>query len=645
MAEPALIIDLDRAIAGTKLVLRYQPIVAVGTGTLVGVEALLRRNDRDGPEVPPREIVAAAEASGRIRPLTFWVLREALLQSSVWRADGVPTTVGVNLSLRNLHDRHFRRYLDLALKVAGTPELLVVELASASVASDPLPPLATIDLMRERGIRVALDDVGSGDRTLRDLRAIPADIVKLGRRLVSLIAHDDDALATRAGPSRGRTRSRLPRHRRWSGGRGHAAPDRADRLRFGPGLRHRPADERDRTRRVAKGAMSRVAVLCVALVVACAPPSTGAPPPEGAVPSLSSAPAPTPATATRAGPASAAVEVVVRGLDTPWALAFAPDGRIFVTERGGRVRVVQNGALQQAAWATIPVVARSGSESGLLGLALDPDFARNGFVYIAYTFTGGTGRTMNRLSRFREDGAGRGVEEKVLLDGALGNTNHDGGRVKFGPDGKLWWTMGDAGNDRVAQDAGALNGKILRLEKDGSVPADNPFPSSYVYSYGHRNPQGLAWHPDTRVLYETEHGPSGLPPACCHDEVNLIEPGANYGWPTVYGIARDPRFRDPLLESGATETWAPSGAAFVTSGPFRGSFVFATLAGRHLHRVVFGADGRTVVVSEKLLNNAYGRLRDVVEGPDGLLYVLTSNRDGRGSPTPDDDRLLRVTLK
>ncbi len=391
--------------------------------------------------------------------------------------------------------------------------------------------------------------------------------------------------------------------------------------------------------------MNRFALLA-ALLVACTPPATGGPPSPTAVGApATSAPAGTAITPTpRPGPATASVEVLIRGLDTPWALAFAPDGRLFVTERGGRVRIIANGALQSAPWATIAVTARPGAESGLLGLALDPDFARNGFVYLAYSYIAGTGRTQNRLSRFRDDGAGHGVEEKILLDGALGATNHDGGRVKFGPDGKLWWTMGDAGNDRTAQDTGALNGKILRLEKDGGVPADNPFPNSYVYSFGHRNPQGLAWHPDTLVLYETEHGPSGLPPACCHDEVNLIEPGANYGWPAVYGIAHDSRFRDPLLESGATETWAPSGAAFVTSGPFRGSFVFATLAGRHLHRVVFAADGRTVVVSEKLLENAYGRLRDVVEGPDGLLYVLTSNRDGRGSPIPDDDRLLRVTL-
>lgn len=371
--------------------------------------------------------------------------------------------------------------------------------------------------------------------------------------------------------------------------------------------------------------MDARAALAAALVVAsCAPAATPSPSP------------------IRAEAATASVEIVVTGLEAPWALAFAPDGRIFVTERPGRVRVVKGGALQAAPWATLRVA--TGGEDGLLGIALDPDFARNGLVYLAYTYAAPGGRLQNKLVRMRDDG-GRGVDETVLVDGGAGNVVHDGGRVKVGPDGKLWWTVGDAGTDANAQDTRTLNGKVLRVERDGSVPTDNPFPGSYVWSYGHRNAQGLAWHPDTGALYETEHGPSGVAPFCCHDEVNLIEKGANYGWPTVIGTPHDARFKDPLLESGSVDTWAPSGAAFVSRGPFRGSLVFATLRGTHLHRVVFGADGRSVVVEQRLLAGTYGRLRDVVEGPDGLLYVLTSNRDGRGSPARDDDRLLRVTLR
>lgn len=342
--------------------------------------------------------------------------------------------------------------------------------------------------------------------------------------------------------------------------------------------------------------------------------------------------------------ASVSVEVVARGLDTPWALAFAPDGRIFVTERPGRIRVIQGGVLQPDPWATLAVTERDGAEKGLMGVAVDPAFARNGFVYVAYTYRSGT-RDMNKLVRLRDSG-GRGVEETAILDGGTGGDNHDGGRVKIGPDGKLWWALGESGTDaQVAQKPDRINGKILRLELDGRVPADNPTPGSHVWSLGHRNPQGIAWHPDTGALYSTEHGPSMNGTSfCCHDEVNLIVPGGNYGWPTVWGIARDPRYRDPVHESGASETWAPGGAAFVSSGPLRGSLLFAALRGQHVHRLVFGPDG-TVAFEERLLASQYGRIREVAEGPDGAIYVTTSNRDGRGSARADDDRVLRLTFR
>jgi glucose/arabinose dehydrogenase len=306
---------------------------------------------------------------------------------------------------------------------------------------------------------------------------------------------------------------------------------------------------------------------------------------------------------------------------------------------------MQNGTLLAEPWATLNVSEKDMAERGLLGIAIDPGFAGNGYVYLAYTYRSGT-RDVNRLVRMR-DANGRGVDETVLIDGAGGGDNHDGGRVKVGPDGKLWWALGEAGGPQnVAQLADRVNGKILRLELDGSVPADNPTRGSYVWSMGHRNPQGLAWHPDTGALYATEHGPSMNGTSfCCHDEVNISVAGGNYGWPTVWGVAGDPRYLDPVLESGPTTTWAPAGATFITSGAFRGSLVFASLAGQHLHRVVFGTDGRTVLLEERLLATTYGRLRDVVEGPDGALYVTTSNRDGRSFPKPDDDKILRVVLR
>ncbi|MEK7873471.1 MAG: PQQ-dependent sugar dehydrogenase, partial [Chloroflexota bacterium] len=276
----------------------------------------------------------------------------------------------------------------------------------------------------------------------------------------------------------------------------------------------------------------------------------------------------------------------------------------------------------------------------------DPQFARNGYVYVAYTYRGGDGRLLDRLARLREDPAsGKGVLDRVLWDGVPGGSIHDGGRVKFGPDGKLYWTLGEAGNAALAQDISSLNGKILRLNPDGTVPADNPIPGSPVYSYGHRNPQGLAWQPGTGRLYATEHGPSGGLQGCCRDEVNLIEPGKNYGWPVIAGSQTREGMVSPVIQSGDTVTWAPGGAAFVTRGPWAGSLLFTGLRGQALYRLTLDPrDPRNTLGLEALFEGRYGRLRDVAEGPDGALYVLTSNRDGRGSPSADDDRVLRLTF-
>jgi glucose/arabinose dehydrogenase len=334
------------------------------------------------------------------------------------------------------------------------------------------------------------------------------------------------------------------------------------------------------------------------------------------------------------------VQVLAKNLDTPWGMDFAPDGRIFLTERPGRIRIVKDGQLQPDPWLTLDVA--QADEGGLLGLALDPRFTDNRYVYVAYTYRadGGLG---NRLVRLRDEN-GKGIVDAVLLDGALGAIYHDGGRVKFGPDGKLYWTLGDARDSSLAQDVASLNGKILRINPDGTIPPDNPFPNSPVYAYGVRNSEGLAWQLGTGRLYATDHGPSGTP-TCCHDEINLIEPGKNYGWPVIIGSQTHAEMISPVIESGADSTWAPSGATFVSDGPWAGSLLFAGLRGESLYRLTFDPnDPYKAPQLEPWLKGQFGRLRDVVVGPNGALYLLTSNRDGRGSPSPDDDRLLRVTV-
>jgi glucose/arabinose dehydrogenase len=281
----------------------------------------------------------------------------------------------------------------------------------------------------------------------------------------------------------------------------------------------------------------------------------------------------------------------------------------------------------------LPVAATG--EAGLLGLALDPGYQDNHYLYLYFTYRQGRA-LQNRVVRLAEMG-GSTEDQVVLLDGISGATIHNGGRIKFGPDGKLYISTGDAAQPSLSQDLTSLVGKVLRLNPDGSIPADNPFSGSPVFSYGHRNPQGLAWQPGTDKLYATEHGPRG------HDEVNLLQAGGNYGWPEVRGQEGEgTAFSAPVLESGGS-TWAPSGAAFC-DGPchpgLSGRFLFAGLRSTALWWV--DLDSQQPVQARPLLEGRYGRIRDVVQGPDGSLYLLTSNRDGRGSPSPEDDRLLRV---
>jgi glucose/arabinose dehydrogenase len=337
-------------------------------------------------------------------------------------------------------------------------------------------------------------------------------------------------------------------------------------------------------------------------------------------------------------------DVYAEGLDTPWELTFAPDGRLFFTQRPGVVSVVENG--NNSVWLALDSVVQEVGESGLLGITLHPDFSQNGYVYVGYTYAESKAplKLVNKLVRYKEDAATKTPSfDKVILDGVEGNYVHNIGALEFGPDGKLYATIGENFAPDLAQDMDVLNGKILRINDDGSVPADNPFPGSYIYSLGHRNPQGIAFHPQTQALWSTEHGPSEEQ-GCCNDEINLIKPGANYGWPIIRGSQTQAGLETPVVHSGDTTTWAPTGGAFITQGEWQGSFVFTGLRGQALYRATFdSADPSKIARVDRYLHNQFGRLRNVIEGPDGKLYIAVSNQDGRGDPDSTDDRIISLT--
>jgi glucose/arabinose dehydrogenase len=310
-----------------------------------------------------------------------------------------------------------------------------------------------------------------------------------------------------------------------------------------------------------------------------------------------------------------AAETVARDLEAPWGLAFLPDGGALVSERDrGRILRVRPGAEPEEV-ATVPGVAPRG-EGGLLGVAVSPDYQRDRLVYAYLTTTDD-----NRIVRFRV-----GEAPQVLLAGIPRAAIHNGGRIAFGPDGMLYAGTGDASDGRNAQDPGSLGGKILRLRPDGGVPDGNPFPGSPVWSLGHRNVQGLAWDADGR-LFATEFGQNRV------DEINLVQRGGNYGWPEVEGNGGGDRFRDPVV-TWPTAQASPSGATIAG-----GTLYAAALRGERLWSVPL--DGGGAGRPRALLVGAYGRLRHVAVAADGSLWVLTSNRDGRGDPSADDDRVLR----
>jgi len=330
----------------------------------------------------------------------------------------------------------------------------------------------------------------------------------------------------------------------------------------------------------------------------------------------------------RAGAGPVEASVIATNLEVPWGFAFLPNGDALFTERdsGRLLRMDASGDIEEVQ--TLPT--RGYGEGGSLGLAVSPDYKEDGYVYAYYTTD-----QDNRVVRFR-----LGEEPEPILTDIPFNTYHDGGRIAFGPDGMLYVATGDAGDPSNSQDRNSLGGKILRLMPDGSIPEDNPFPDNPAYSYGHRNVEGLAWDERGR-LYASEFGLNAW------DEVNLIMPGENYGWPEFEGDggeeAEAAGYVNPITVWPPSEA-SPSGVEILKNGvipQWEGDLFVAALRGERLWRLELAPDGN-VIRRHQLLLGEVGRIRNVVQAPDGSLWVTTSNRDGRGTPDVSDDRIIRL---
>ncbi|HEY8453716.1 MAG TPA: PQQ-dependent sugar dehydrogenase [Natronosporangium sp.] len=382
------------------------------------------------------------------------------------------------------------------------------------------------------------------------------------------------------------------------------------------------------TQRIRAAAAATAVLFATAACSGAGPDATAASPAPAttaASPDASPAsPATSPSTSPGAPRTAGRPRTLVEGLRVPWGIAFLPDGDALVTERDtARVlRVTGDGRVTEVG--TVDGVAPRG-EGGLMGIAVSPRFADDHHVFVYFT-----ARSDNRIVRYRYEND-RLTDPKVIVSGIPSGTIHNGGRLAFGPDGYLYAGTGEAGRTRLSQDRDSLGGKILRMTVDGEAPPGNPFGDSLVWSYGHRNVQGLAWD-ESGAMYATEFGQNTW------DEVNRIEPGRNYGWPEVEGVGGDERYTDPLVTWSTAEA-SPSGAAYAG-----GSLWVAALRGARLWQVPLdgGAPGRP----QALLTGEYGRLRAVAATPDGTaLWVGTSNHDGRGDPDRADDRILVIPLE
>jgi glucose/arabinose dehydrogenase len=341
-------------------------------------------------------------------------------------------------------------------------------------------------------------------------------------------------------------------------------------------------------------------------------------------------------------PEGVAVEVWAENLEIPWSFFFLPDGDVLVAERKGFIVKVSNKTREKTAIYKVPDV-KVEVDAGLMGMAKHPEFPDQPYIYIMHTYENDRKELTSKIVRLKyEDN--KLSEDKIILDHIPAAAIHLGGRIAFGQDGMLYIGTGDLTTPFVAQDTVSLASKILRITADGDIPKDNPFSNSPVYSYGHRVVQGFAWHPDTGMMFSSEHGPSGAEVegfVKYRDEVNIIQKGKNYGYPIVVGAPNIPEYEDPILMWNE-QAFPPAGMIF-----YKGDLFLTSLMGQTLMRIIFEDDNKTVKKTERwfaegLTQGTYGRMRDVTIGPDGYLYVCTSNTDGRADTRPGDDKILRI---
>lgn len=337
-------------------------------------------------------------------------------------------------------------------------------------------------------------------------------------------------------------------------------------------------------------------------------------------------------------------EVFVENLNIPWSLVFTSNNRALVTERDGAVRLINNGKLQSKPFFQFSDLVPEG-EAGLMGMVQDPNYLKNKYLYFCYSTT----KSNNLITRVvrHTDGDTTLTKPKIVIDDIPAAKFHAGCELAFGPDGMLYITTGDASDKDIAQDLNSPGGKVLRINPNGSIPKDNPFKDSPIWSYGHRNPQGLAWYPGSSILYESEHGPTGFDGPEGGDEINIIKKGKNYGWPVVSHQNSAANMVDPKMVF--TPAIAPSGIAFYTSDnipEFQNNLFVAMLGGEGIMRFVINPLNREqILFNERLPIGELGRIRDIEVGSDGNLYFTTSNLDGRGTARQGDDKIYRIVRK